>query len=235
VRFGTRLTCVTRGDDPPFTPSIPGLVRQLADTIGLTDYGQPILSVPILVEDRTSAEDLVNLLTDKRRTRPVFAISRTEIGTIINANYLAGQCCGAGHVVAISSEASFALTDLLGREYSVYRGAVSPIGLVLSQKKINHPIILFVAPKLFEIGPTGVPFLSLAYLLPKPFGQRLLAPTWSATCRAFRPCGKFGSSPNSERRIVKVMPRLANSRSPIRELTNSKPNWKDKNRRTTAC
>jgi hypothetical protein len=33
LRFGTRLTCVTRGDDPPFGPSIPGLVRQLADTI----------------------------------------------------------------------------------------------------------------------------------------------------------------------------------------------------------
>ena len=124
VRFGTRLTCVTRGDDPPFAPSIPGLVRQLADTIGLKDYDQPILSIPIQVEDGTSAKDLVNLLIDKRRTRPVFAISRTEIGTIINANYLAGQCCGAAHVVVVLPEASFALTDLLGREYSVYRGAI---------------------------------------------------------------------------------------------------------------
>ena len=124
IRFGARLTCVTRGFDSPFTPSVPGLVRKLAKTVGLMDYGQPILDAPRYIEDRSSAENLAQLLQDKRRTRPVFAISSLETGTLINATYLAGQCCGVGHVAVLSSAASSALTDLLGREYSVFRGAV---------------------------------------------------------------------------------------------------------------
>lgn len=68
MRFGARLTNVTRGEDKFFTPSIPGIVKQLADRGVARLDGRSVSTQPTIVAE-TNEEylALLDFLADKRR------------------------------------------------------------------------------------------------------------------------------------------------------------------------
>src|SRR5207249_4383697 len=70
---------------------------------------------------------LVSLLTDTERAWPVVVVSRSEPSgaTLLDPITLCRELAGLAHVrVLSSSAASWELTNSIGKEYSVWRGAV---------------------------------------------------------------------------------------------------------------
>jgi len=129
VIFGTRLICVARGDNPSFEPTVPGFVKSILAAGHCELDGQAADGKSRLVATASDAEWLVRLLEQKGRTGDVIVLSHQEDDqktpeTIINATRLAQKLQGVAHVVVLTSAGSFALTDLVGKELSVFRQAV---------------------------------------------------------------------------------------------------------------
>lgn len=129
VIFGTRLICVARGDNPSFQPIVPGFVRSALAAGSCELDGEIADGKPFIVQTEQDAEWLVGLLERKDRIADVIVLAHQEEDgtpprTIANANSLAQNLQGIAHVVVLSSIGSFALTNQVGKELSVYRQAV---------------------------------------------------------------------------------------------------------------
>jgi hypothetical protein len=129
VIFGTRLICVARGENPAFQPTMPGFVRSILAAGRCELDGQIVDGTPHMVETAADAEWLVSLLEQKDRIGDVLVLAQQEEDgapprTILNANSLAHKLIGIAHVVVVSSVGSYALTDRVGKDLSVYRQAV---------------------------------------------------------------------------------------------------------------
>lgn len=129
VIFGTRLTCVARGENPSFPPTVPGFVKSILATGNCELDGQLANGKPSYVESVDDVEKLVAFLEQKDRIGDVIVLAQQEKDgnppqTILNANTLAKKLHGVAHVVVLSSAASYALTDRVGKELSVFRQAV---------------------------------------------------------------------------------------------------------------
>lgn len=129
VLFGARLICTTRGEDAPFDHSIPGFVRPILQTgpAWLDDHAVGL--VARFVDDESGVDDLVHLLEDRGRRAPVVVFSLPERDsdpshTAASAANVHRLTLGAAHVFIISGRAAFWLSDLIGKEFSVYRQAV---------------------------------------------------------------------------------------------------------------
>jgi hypothetical protein len=124
--LGVRLTCVSRHDDPPFVPTIPGLVHQIADRIGIGVDGTPAQSTAWTIADDTQFQQLVALLLARGRRLPVFVVSvPPDSGACaIDADVLAKAVRGVAHVVILPAALSWSLTTRFGKEFSVFNGAV---------------------------------------------------------------------------------------------------------------
>jgi predicted RNase H-like nuclease len=131
VLFGARLTCTTRGDDAAYDRSLPGFVfsiveRSKADV--LLD-GQLVTRKPVPVQTEDEVHALVDLLESPQRRHPVILFSVPEgvndiTQVAANANWVTEKTLGAAHVFVLTSEASFAFTEAVGRGMSVYRQSV---------------------------------------------------------------------------------------------------------------
>lgn len=129
VIFGTRLICVARGDNPVFEPTVPGFVKSILSAGPCEMDGQTVDGNPRMVSTEDDADWLVRLLEQKNRIGDVIVLSNQEDDgatpeTIINATRLAQKLQGIAHVVVLSSAGSFALTNLVGKELSVFRQAI---------------------------------------------------------------------------------------------------------------
>jgi hypothetical protein len=148
-RFGLRLMMATGESEPVYTPSVPGVVRQVSESPGLTEYDRPFSVEPIAVIEDEALSSLVRLLLDPRRRRPVYAVSlrdnETDLATApINVRKLARRCLGLAHVAVITGPMSFGLSDYLGRQFSVFRGAVRTYrpGMTEEDDPFLHPLAL---------------------------------------------------------------------------------------------
>lgn len=129
VIFGTRLICVARGENPPFQPTVPGFVKSILTGGKCELDGKVANGQPSLVESEDDVDWLVRLLEQSDRIGDVIVLAQQEDDgtppqTIADANMLAQNLQGIAHVVVISSEGSFALTNRVGKELSVYRQAI---------------------------------------------------------------------------------------------------------------
>ena len=127
----------------------PDLVHDLADSPGLTDYGWRLRAQPWIVRDHESVEELILLLADPERTRPVFvtglAVHETDAETAaIDVADLAWRTVGLAHVVVLTGPMTFALSERLGRRFSVFGNAVRTYrpGCVLDRRETEHPMAL---------------------------------------------------------------------------------------------
>jgi hypothetical protein len=147
ARFGLRLMMATTESEPDYRPSVPGVVRQVSDTPGLTEYGHALSVEPILVSDNSSLRTFVHLLLDPRRRRPAYVVSLGENETdpaqaSLDAWNLAHRCLGMAHVAVITGPMSFGLSDYLGKQFSVFHGAVRTYrpGMTEEDDPYLHPL-----------------------------------------------------------------------------------------------
>ncbi len=129
VILGSRLQCVTRGKDLPFEPSIPRFVRDVALAQDTLLDGRKVSIDPWRVESDTDVDELVQLLIDPTRHCDVIVFALPDQSTDFSqtsasAEQVARGTIGAAHVAIISGPASYALSNLIGKEFSVFHQAV---------------------------------------------------------------------------------------------------------------
>ena len=128
--LGVRILCITHGDDPPFERSVPGLVRQVVSSNHAFLGGIPVSVKPLVVDLEDDVDELVGLLTSARRDVDAIVFSVADAphqaaeSTRFSAEYVAERALGTVHVSIIGPDASYRLSDRLGREFSVFGGAV---------------------------------------------------------------------------------------------------------------
>ena len=128
---------------------VPGIVRWLARSPGLTDYGWRLLPAPWIIQNEEGVEGLIHLLGSRRRTRPVFAIGLGPRETNpesapLDLWDLAHRTVGLAHVAVLTGPMTYALTDRVGRQYSVFGNAVRTYrpGCVIGDRATEHPMAL---------------------------------------------------------------------------------------------
>jgi hypothetical protein len=150
AQFGVRLSCVSRRDDPDVELSTPGIALQVAGRPGLQDFGVPLTSEPWMLETTDDVHRLLELIENPRRTRPVYVASLPDgkvnpATAFVECGSLARRCLGIAHVVILPSPLSFELTNQVGKEHSVFGGAVRsyfPGFAVEDQTPRKHPLAL---------------------------------------------------------------------------------------------
>lgn len=148
--FGLRLIMATREPDPAFLPSVPGIVRQIAENPGLTRHGRSISIEPLFIGNSDDLSALIDLIEDPRRRRPVYVVSLQEGETnpataVLNVEQLALRCLGIAHVAVVPGDITFGISDLFGKPYSVWGGAVRTYrpGFDLdSDSPYSHPLAM---------------------------------------------------------------------------------------------
>ncbi len=149
-QFGIRVSCVSRAENPEIELATPGIVRQVADRPGLQDFGVRLNPEPWLLGSVDDVDSLLALLKNPKRTRPVYVVSLPDgeidpASAAIDSRALAQRCLGIAHVVILSSPLSFELSDRVGKEHSVFNGAVRsylPGFAVEDQVPRKHPLAL---------------------------------------------------------------------------------------------
>ena len=127
--FGCRLICSQRGNSEPAPRSIPRFVRGIAFTQDARLDGRRTSADPWIVNHENDVSELIAFLESPQRKHPVvvFALpeeSREVDQTIVPVKPFIRRTAGFVHTVILTSEASYTLTDLLGREFSIFRQAV---------------------------------------------------------------------------------------------------------------
>lgn len=128
-RFGFNLHVVTREEFADIVPGVPGVVQQVINATGLERNGRIIKRTPTLVESREDFDDFMRLMRDSRRRRPLYAVALDERGidpasAAIDVEKLARNTVGIAHVYILTGEASFWLSDAVGKNISVFMRAV---------------------------------------------------------------------------------------------------------------
>lgn len=128
---------------------VPGIVRWLARSPGLTDYGWRLFPAPWIIQNEEGVEGLIHLIGSRHRTRPVFATGLGPRETNpesapVDLWDLAHRTVGLAHVVVLTGPMTYALTDRVGRKYSVFGNAVRTYrpGCVIGDRATEHPMAL---------------------------------------------------------------------------------------------
>ena len=129
ISVGARVTCVRRGEDAPFNPSIPGFVKRITDKFGGMIDDRPIDPEPWIVDTSAKIGHLLELICNPDRRRDVIVIATHDQDddpstTLVSAQSIFERTLGAAHVAIVTATAAYALSDRVGRELSVFRQAV---------------------------------------------------------------------------------------------------------------
>ncbi|MEZ0000744.1 hypothetical protein [Sinorhizobium fredii] len=127
--FGCRLICAQRGNSEPIPRSIPNFVRGIAFTQNAYLDGRRTSPEPWVVDTEDDVEELVAFIEAPHRNHPIVALSLPEGSgnpdeTVLPVHPFIRRTVGFVHTVVVTSDAAFALTDRIGKEFSVYRQAV---------------------------------------------------------------------------------------------------------------
>ena len=150
VLFGTRLHCVTRGEDRPFDPSLPRFVRDIMSVQAAYLDGRLVSIEPWIVDSDEDVDKLFLLLTNPHRHSEVIVFSTTNDSggpdqMMDMASRVAKQIAGVAHTVILNPRASWKLSGQVGEEFSVYGQAVRTYRLGFDpsvETRFAHPLVL---------------------------------------------------------------------------------------------
>jgi hypothetical protein len=108
------------------------------------DAGWP-LSLTATWVHRPDVDEFLQFLEHPKRTRPVLALTPRDDGEyLLDPDQLAGELCGAAHVVRVDREAAYDLSQRVGRQLSVWGGAARCYrpGFASASPPGRHPLIM---------------------------------------------------------------------------------------------
>jgi len=153
--FGLRLTCASHQGGPRTLRTIPSVLRHITRAPGLYECGWRLGEKATRVEGEFEAEALVELLGHPGRRRPVLAFSIGDDPSAVfrRADEVAAMTPGASHIVTVDESASWLLTERLGRERSVFGGAIRTYmpGFNTEGDPYRHPLMLAGRQRQIEI------------------------------------------------------------------------------------
>jgi len=151
VSYGLRLTLSTREENPIYSATIPGVLRQIVEKVGMSRNGRDVSLFPGLISKEEEVNSLVDLITDRRRKRPIIVASLAEDEEKYTSSYpidmhgLARKTVGLSHVYMITGPAAFILSDRLGKPLSVFNRAIRTYRPGLNFEDVDpyqHPIAM---------------------------------------------------------------------------------------------
>lgn len=110
--------------------------------------GNPMIGAPLACRGKSGVEDLVRTITAPGRTVPIVAVSLPEqaygsSAATVNPQFLAAALRGLARVYVIAGPDTYALTSLLGKPWSVFKGAVRvywPGCSPSEESPLDHPL-----------------------------------------------------------------------------------------------
>jgi len=122
---GVRLAVIDANPLTDFVTSVPRVIGDLIRSPGLYDYGVALTDSPSILTPEDDPSQLISLLESKQRTRPVVVFSSGEgVDALRDAREAAQRLAGLAHVYALTDKQGWLLTELLGKEFSVWKGAI---------------------------------------------------------------------------------------------------------------
>ncbi|MBE1237223.1 hypothetical protein IHV25_06135 [Phaeovibrio sulfidiphilus] len=126
--FGARLFNVTKGNDAHFVPSRPGVVHGILDKLAVEDDGVLLLPRVKSVQNEADFEQFRTLLLNPNRTLPLIVTTASpETSPPINLHEMCRKISGLAHLVTLTEDAAWQLTDIVGKKLSVYVDAKSSV------------------------------------------------------------------------------------------------------------
>lgn len=123
------MQCSNLGEDQTFTRSVPGIIQQLVTDLNCTVDGRRLSTEPWIVSTESDVDYLIDFLTLRNRVRDVVVFALPEgsddpTQTIVPTEPIIRRTLGAAHIVVLTGPASYELSDLVGKEFSVFMQAV---------------------------------------------------------------------------------------------------------------
>jgi len=145
---GVTLTAISAANQPAPGPSVPVLVSQLIDGIGLldTEAGELLSARPIQVNAPDVLQRLLQSLQSPRRHRPAIVLSTYNKGdaraTLLDPEGLSKRLRGIAKVYVLSREMTWALTDALSKRFTVAGASVRLFrpGFTPDDDPSRHPV-----------------------------------------------------------------------------------------------
>ena len=150
---GVRVSCVSMAyDTEEIRLTRPRVVVDLLRRFDLRDV-RTLAAVPWALQTQDDLDELRALVTDPRRTLPVCLLTQpdqTRLGLktaefLLDAGELAKRTMGMVHVATMPTALGFAWTDMVGKPWSAYLGAVRTYRPGLSFEEdspTDHPLVL---------------------------------------------------------------------------------------------
>ncbi len=125
IRFALEVSQVSESSFTTVS-EIPDIVARIATRLGLQRDGRVLGAQAEKLRSNDDVKALLALLENPARRLPVIVVSEDGIthAMMTDPDRLAALLQGVAHVVAIPQELSRDLTDLAGKEWSVFRGAI---------------------------------------------------------------------------------------------------------------
>jgi hypothetical protein len=131
ARVGTVVTTTVRNGcafeaHGPSEATVPRLVGALIDALPHLDGERPVRSQAWLAADDDALDDVLDDLEDRRRWLPMLLVTPyTDTSVMaVDAAELASRLGGAAHVVSLTNDMTYALTDEYGKQGSAFNGAI---------------------------------------------------------------------------------------------------------------
>jgi hypothetical protein len=139
--LSTRLTCSVLAGDDSIPRFVPRFVRSLADEGILFDGPLQIQRRARQISTISDVRDFVSTMSDRSRRLPIVVVSEPSV---VDMTALEEALYAAAHVFTIAVGMTFALSDLIGRDYSVFGGAVRIYGSPFdpTDSPYAHPLVL---------------------------------------------------------------------------------------------
>lgn len=115
---GVRLAVIDTAKTIRIPTSIPRVVCDLIETPGIVEYGVRLVMSAVDVSSQHDVDELISLLFNRARTRPVLVIS-ANAGATEEANEIASRLAGIAHVYCIHERAVEALASAIGHEFGI--------------------------------------------------------------------------------------------------------------------
>ncbi len=132
IGFGIRVLCSSGAkSEEDITLNRPRVVRDLAKQLGLRET-RSLDEQPWLIQSTDDLLTLSELLTNPERTLPVVALTQPDpqrvpipvAEYVLDPLELASEALGLANIVQIPWDLAFQWTDLVGKAWSVFHGAV---------------------------------------------------------------------------------------------------------------
>lgn len=132
VRFATRVLCASAPfATEPITLTRPRIVVDIAKRFGLGEL-RPLDGRAWMLADQADLNQLHDLLIDPARTLPIVLLTQPDkrqwqmgiADYVLNQDLLARRLLGFAHVVCMPMTLGFAWTEMVGKAWSAFHGAV---------------------------------------------------------------------------------------------------------------